>query len=95
VAPEPSLHQQLRDARINVQHQIDRLRARAYPIAPIGLVPGGEIPMVLTMFGMLPWRVAPFGANGVIIDNSELIERLTKLLHDIDDALEGLGPESP
>lgn len=44
------------------------------------------------MFGMLPWCVAPFGANGVIIDNSELIERLTRLLDDIDDALEELEP---
>jgi len=90
---EPSLHQQLEDARINVQRQIDRLRARAYPIAPTGLVRGGEIPLVLAMFGMLPWCVAPFGSNGVIIDNSELIDRLTRLLDDIDDALTDLGPD--
>ena len=45
------------------------------------------------MFGMMPWCVAPFGANGVIIDKSELIARLTEMLRDIDDLLEELRPD--
>jgi hypothetical protein len=90
---EPTLRQQLLDARAKVQRQIDRLRARPYPIAPIGFVRGGWPPLLLWLvFGILPWCVAPFMANSVLIDNSELIERLTKGLDDIDDALEEPDP---
>jgi hypothetical protein len=90
--PEPSLRQQLLDARSNVQRQIDRLEARQYPIAPIGFVRGGVITLILFLFGMMTWPcVAPFRANGVLLDNSDLIARLTRTLIDIEDALEGLA----
>ncbi len=90
--PEPSLREQLIDARVKVQRQIDRLRARAYPIAPIGWTSGGKFAMALGLVSGLSWCVAPFGANGTIIDNTELIEKLGRTLRDIDEALEGLGP---
>ena len=44
---EPSLREQLLDARIKVQRQIDRLRARAYPAAPTSWTPGDEFPHAL------------------------------------------------
>jgi hypothetical protein len=47
MAPEPSLRQQLLEARTKVQRQIDRLRARAYPAAPTSWTPGDEFPHAL------------------------------------------------
>jgi hypothetical protein len=35
---------------------------------------------------------APFHSNVLSTENRELIEKLTKLLHRLDDALEELGP---
>ena len=93
VPDEPSLREQLLEARIRVRQQIDRLEARQYPIAPIGLVRGGEIPLILALFGVLPACVAPFRANGVLLDNGDLIAKLAQILSDVEDALEGLGPE--
>ena len=90
-SPESSLHQRLLAARANVQGQIDRLEARQYGIAPIGLVRGGEIALILFLFGAIVACVAPFRANGVLLDNSELIAKLTRISHDIEDLLEGLG----
>jgi hypothetical protein len=80
-AEEPSLREQLLVARARVEKQIDRLRARPYPYADVG--PLGAWGAGLG--GM-------FRANGVMIDNSELIAKLTELRHRLDDALEGLGP---
>jgi hypothetical protein len=78
---EPSLRQQLNAARANVERQIDKLQARPYPLANVGAIGalGGG-------FG------APFQTNGVMIDNAELIARLTTILHEIDEALAELGP---
>jgi hypothetical protein len=47
VTIEPTLRQQLLDARVKVQRQIDRLRARAYPAAPTSWTPGDEFPHAL------------------------------------------------
>ena len=47
----PNLRQQLLDARVKVQRQIDRLRARAYPAAPTSWTPGDEFPHALTQLG--------------------------------------------
>jgi len=47
MAPEPSLRQQLLEARTKAQRQIDRLRARAYPAAPTSWTPGDEFPHAL------------------------------------------------
>jgi hypothetical protein len=88
---EPSLRHQLSEARGNVRQQIDRLQARYYPFAPIGFVRGGLFPLFLFLLGM--GSVAPFRTNGVFLDNSGLITRLTRTYDDIDDALEGLGAE--
>jgi hypothetical protein len=87
----PSQRQQLLDAHHNVRRQIDRLEARYYPFAPIGFVRGGIFPMILFLLGL--GCVAPFQTNGVWIDNGGLIQRLTQILHDIEEALEGLGPD--
>jgi len=51
MAPEPSLCEQLIDARVKVQRQIDRLRARAYPAAPTSWTPGDEFPHALGRLG--------------------------------------------
>jgi hypothetical protein len=91
--PEPSPRQQLLEARSNTRQQIDRLEARHYPIAPIGLVRGGEIPLILFLFGMILACVAPFRANGVLLDNGDLIARLTQTRRDIENALEDLEPD--
>ena len=48
---EPSLRQQLLDARSKVQRQIDRLRMRAYPAAPTSWTPGDEFPHTLNRLG--------------------------------------------
>jgi hypothetical protein len=48
---EPTLRQQLLDARVKVQRQIDRLRARAYPAAPTSWTPGDEFPHALAELG--------------------------------------------
>lgn len=48
---EPSLRQQLLEARAKVQRQIDRLRARAYPAAPTSWTPGDEFPHALGRLG--------------------------------------------
>lgn len=48
MAAEPSLRQQLLDARAKVQRQIDRLRVRAYPAAPTSWTLGDEFPHALT-----------------------------------------------
>ncbi|HEY4165924.1 MAG TPA: hypothetical protein VGM96_04085 [Reyranella sp.] len=47
MASEPSLRQQLLAARVRVQRQIDRLRARAHPAAPTSWTPGDEFPHAL------------------------------------------------
>ena len=47
----PNLRQQLLDARVKVQRQIDRLRARAYPAAPTSWTPGDEFPHALAQLG--------------------------------------------
>lgn len=90
-AAEPSLYRQLLSAHVEVRRQIDRLEARYYPLAPIGLVRGGVFPLILFLLNL--GSVAPFQTNGVWIDNGQLIQRLTQLLHDIEEALEGLGPD--
>jgi len=41
--PEPSLRQQLKEARANVQRQIDRLRSRPTPLAAMEGFPTGGI----------------------------------------------------
>jgi hypothetical protein len=69
------LRRQLLAARQKVIQQIDKLRARPYPLAGIG-------PVGTVMFGM----GAPFRTNGVMIDD-ELIAKLTETLRDIDDCL--------
>ena len=51
MSTEPSLRQQLLDARAKVQRQIDRLRARAYPAAPTSWTPGDEFPHALGRLG--------------------------------------------
>jgi hypothetical protein len=51
VAAEPSLRQQLLDARAKVQRQIDRLRARAYPSAPTSWTLGDAFPATLGKLG--------------------------------------------
>jgi hypothetical protein len=51
MAAEPSLRQQLLDARAKVQRQIDRLRARAYPSAPTSWTPGDAFPAALGKLG--------------------------------------------
>ena len=88
---EPSPRQELLAARSNVQRQIDRLEARYYPLAPIGLVRGGVFPLILFLLGL--GSVAPFQTNGVWIDNGELILGLTRTRRGIDDALDELGSE--
>ena len=80
--PEPSLRQQLMDARANVERQIDKLRARPYPLAGVG-----AIGALGAGFG------SPFRTNGVMIDNDELIAKLTETLREIDEALAGLGSD--
>ena len=70
MAVEPSLRQQLLDARAKVQRQIDRLRARAYPAAPTSWTPGDKFPQELR----------------------QLSDELGQTLRDIDEALDGLGP---
>lgn len=68
-----SLRAELLTARVRLQDQIDKLRARPYP-----------------HFGPTELR-----ANGVMIDNRELIARLTQLVREIDWNLAVLGPEKP
>jgi hypothetical protein len=75
----PTLREQLLEARAKVEKQIDRLRARPYPYADVG-------PFGAWMSGM----GGLFRANGVMIDNSELITRLTQVLGEIDEASRGL-----
>jgi len=82
---EPSLREQLLIARARVEKQIDRLIARPFAYSDVGLV-GGLLMLFGGGFG------PPFRASGVMTNNDELIEKLTKLLHRLDDALEGLGP---
>jgi hypothetical protein len=89
---EPSLRQQLLDARADVQRQIDRLEARYYPPSLIGFVRGGKFPLVMFLLGMGA-GAAPFRTNGVFLDNSQLIARLARLLGDIEEVLDGIGPE--
>jgi hypothetical protein len=74
-----SLRQQLLAARENVQRQIDKLRARPYPVATAG--PGGKV---------LHGIAGLIRTNGVMIDNDELIAKLTKTLREIDESLAGL-----
>ena len=78
-----SLRRQLLAARERLLEQIDKLHARPYPVAGIG-------PIGTVMFGM----GAPFRTNGVMIDNDELIAKLTEVLRQIDDCLARLGPEN-
>jgi hypothetical protein len=78
-----SLRRQLLAARKRVLEQIDKLRARPYPRAEIG-------PVGTLMFGM----GAPFRTNGVLIDNDELIAKLTETLREIEDCLAGLEADS-
>ncbi len=73
-----SLRQQLRAARENVERHIDKLRARPYPAAA---GPGGT---ALQGIGGL------VRTNGVMIDNDELIAKLTETLREIDESLAGL-----
>lgn len=78
---DADLREQLIEARAKVERQLDRLRARPYPYGDVG------------PFGA--WFAGVGGlirANGVMIDNSELIAKLTETLRQIDDALAGLGP---
>jgi hypothetical protein len=77
------LRQQLKDARANVERQIDKLRARPYP--PLAGV--GAIGALGAGFG------SPFRTNGVMIDNDELIAKLMGTLREIDEALAGLGSD--
>jgi hypothetical protein len=51
MTPEPSLRQQLLEARARVQRHIDRLRARAHPAAPTSWTPGDEFPHTLSKLG--------------------------------------------
>lgn len=44
---QPSLREQLLDARAKVRRQIDRLRARAYPAAPTSWAPNDAFPAEL------------------------------------------------
>jgi hypothetical protein len=88
---EPSLSQQLLDARGDIQRQIDRLEARYYPPAPIGFVRGGIFPLILFLLGAN--CVAPFRTNGVFLDNSQLVGKLTRTLQDIDETADAIGPE--
>jgi hypothetical protein len=76
-----SLRQQLLAARENVQRQIDKLRARPYPVVvgPDGTSLQGIGGLVRT--------------NGVMIDNDELIAKLTETLREIDESLAGLENE--
>jgi hypothetical protein len=81
--PEESidgLKRELSAARDRVQDQIDKLRARPYPTAAMG-------PVGTLMFGM----GAPFRANGVMIDNDQLIAKLTDTLREIEECLANLG----
>jgi hypothetical protein len=78
-----SLRRQLLAARKTVLDQINKLRARPYPTAEMG-------PVGTLMFGM----GAPFRANGVMIDNDELIAKLAKTLREIEDCLAGLGADN-
>jgi hypothetical protein len=79
-----SLRQELLAARANVQRQIDKLRARPYPIV-MSRMPNGTLePPIL-----------PIRTNGVMIDNYELVAKLTETLRDIDDCLAELGGEDP
>jgi uncharacterized protein involved in exopolysaccharide biosynthesis len=73
-----SLRQQLLAARENVERQIDKLRARPYPVAA---GPGGKV---------LHGIAGLIRTNGVMIDNDELIAKLTKTLREIDESLAGL-----
>jgi hypothetical protein len=73
------LREELLAAREKVRTQIDRLRARPYPVAAIG-------PIGTVMFG----AGAPFRTNGVMIDNDALIARLTETLRQIEECLAGL-----
>jgi biotin operon repressor len=73
-----SLRQQLLAARENVERQIDKLRARPYPVAA---GPGGKV---------LHGIAGLVRTNGVMIDNDELIAKLTKTLREIDESLKGL-----
>ena len=82
---EPSLREQLSMGRARVERQIDLLRGRSYPYADVGLV-GGLMMLVFGGFG------PPFRTNFVMNDSSDLIAKLTSLLHRIDDVLEELGP---
>ncbi len=91
-SPEPSLRQQLLDAHACVQRQIERLEARYYPPSPIGFVRGGVFPLMLFFMGMGA-GAAPFRTNGVFLDNSALIEKLTRLQRDIEEALDDIGAE--
>jgi hypothetical protein len=75
-----SLRRQLLAARDKVRQQIDKLHARPYPLAGVG-----PVGTVMQGFG------APFRTNGVMIDNDELIAKLTAMLSDIDDSLAELG----
>jgi hypothetical protein len=74
-----SLTTELLAARERVRDQIDKLRARPYPTAAIG-------PIGTLMFGM----GAPFRTNGVMIDNDELIAKLTETLREIEESLANL-----
>lgn len=73
-----SLRQQLQAARENVERQIDKLRARPYPIfaGPANKALRGMAGLIRT--------------NGVMIDNDELIAKLTETLREIDESLAGL-----
>ncbi len=74
-----SLRQQLLAARENVERQIDKLRARPYPVVAAGS--GGKV--LHSIAGLVR-------TNGVMIDNDELIAKLTKTLREIDESLAGL-----
>jgi hypothetical protein len=70
-----SLRQQLLAARETVGRQIDKL---PYPVAA---GPGGKV--LRGMAGLIR-------TNGVMIDNEELIAKLTETLREIDESLAGL-----
>jgi hypothetical protein len=83
---EPSLREQLSEARTTVKQQIERLRPGTIRLHRPDWFAAARCRCVL------PAYVAPFRATGVLLGNSDPIAKLTQILHDIEDALEGLGP---
>jgi hypothetical protein len=81
---EPDLREQLMVARAGSSGRSTSCGGRSYPYADVGFV-GGLMMLVGGGFG------PPFRTTGVMNDNSDLIAKLTSLLHRIDDTLEELG----